>query len=42
MAFQFSNSYMAFQFTLDEHLTFDEIEKTNQGHWVFSGLYLIN
>ena len=27
---------MAFQFTL-EHLTFDEIEMANQGHWVLAG-----
>ena len=32
---------MAFQFTL-YHLTFDEIERANQGHWVFSGIYFIN
>ena len=24
------------------HLTFDEIERSNQGHWGFSGLYFIN
>ena len=34
---------MAFQFTLQHSiLTFDEIERENQGHWVFSGIYLIN
>ena len=25
-----------------KNLTFDEIERANQGHWVFSGLYFIN
>ena len=25
----------------DLGLTFDEIERANQGHWVFSGLYFI-
>ena len=34
---------MAFQFILQHSiLTFDEIERANQGHWVFSGIYFIN
>ena len=35
------SSHMAFQFTL-WHLTFDEIERANQGHWVFSGYACIS
>ena len=39
----YSKSYMAFQFTLQHSiLTFDEIERANQGHWVFSGIYFIS
>ena len=34
-------SHMAFQFILYQ-LTFDDIERTNQGHWVCSGIYFIN
>ena len=39
----YNKSYMGFQFTLQHSiLTFDEIERANQGHWLFSGIYFIN
>ena len=33
---------IAFQFTLQNSIfTFNEIERVNQGHWVFSGIYFM-
>ena len=37
----YSKSYMAFQFTL-LNLTLDDIDRSNQGHWVFNWLSFIN
>ena len=36
-----SKSYTVFQF-IPGHLTFAGIERLNQGHWVFIGLYIID